>query len=156
MDHSVVGVTVEEAHAFANWIGGLLPSGEEWDKAAGAYERPRQAGPYKSDGTNLCIDRVSQGPVRSMTSLDDISPFGVYDLAGNATELTRSLLSPANPQLAIPLTERIGNERIILRGNSYHDPVPWTFDQADDGSPPSLEYDKSKPNIGFRVVIELL
>lgn len=155
MDCPVVGVNVEEANAFALWVGGLLPSAEEWDKAAGANYSPRQEGPYKSMGTDICIDRVSQGPRRSATSLDDISLFGVCDLAGNATELTRSFLGINSP-LVIPLIEKLGNERVILRGHSYHDPAPWKFVDAEDGNPPSLEYDKSKPSIGFRVVIEFL
>jgi serine/threonine protein kinase/formylglycine-generating enzyme required for sulfatase activity len=43
----VLDVTVEEAAAFAEvWLGGLLPTVEQWDKAAGCHARDRGEGPY--------------------------------------------------------------------------------------------------------------
>src|SRR5262249_53459729 len=43
----VRNVTVTDAHVFAEWLGGRLPSCKQWDKAAGRYHPSRGEGPYK-------------------------------------------------------------------------------------------------------------
>lgn len=151
LDYPVVLVNVEEAIAFAKWIGGMLPTGEQWDKAAGANEQQRWVGPYREGGSQICVDRMVQGPLPGASSLDDVSALGVHDLAGNVKELTRSIL---NSTLLAPLEDRLGNEKIILRGSGYFDVEPWRFDRLDDSMMESFPYDDSKPDIGFRVVIE--
>ena len=161
IDYPVVFVKVEECYAFAEWLGGLLPSEQQWDKASGANEdeKTRGIGPFKGKGLDICVDRISQGPLRAGTSPDDISPFGVLDLSGSVTEFTRNITRHKTTKLDIPLpekTKRLGNEVVILRGNSYHDPEPWKYELKDDQIPPTLPYDDSKPEIGFRVVLELL
>ncbi len=153
LDFPVVHVTVDEAHAFAEWLGGLLPTAEQWDKAAGQKEPSPTVGPFRPGGEKICIDRFDFGPVPCGTSADDISPLGILDLAGSVSEFTRNIL---NSNLVVPVTDRINTDRVILRGNSYHDPLPWRFEDSKDSLPPSLPYDETKPEIGFRIVIELL
>jgi serine/threonine protein kinase/formylglycine-generating enzyme required for sulfatase activity len=46
--YPVLGLTVEEADFFAKvGLGGLLPTRQQWDKAAGCNERDRGEGPYR-------------------------------------------------------------------------------------------------------------
>jgi serine/threonine protein kinase len=153
VDFPVVHVTVDEAHAFAEWFGGLLPTTEQWDKAAGQKEPSPIAGPFLPGAEKICINRFDLGPMPCGTSDDDVSPLGVFDLAGSVSEFTRNIL---NSNLVVPVLDRINTDRVILRGNSYHDPLPWSFEEAQDSLPPSLPYDETKPEIGFRIVIELL
>ncbi|MEZ6134716.1 MAG: protein kinase [Pirellulaceae bacterium] len=144
VEFPVVFVTAEEAHAFATWIGGLLPTIEQWDKAAGSKEPDRRAGPYVNDGKQICVARFDVGPVACGTSADDLSPFGVRDMAGSVTELTRNILESTNlgaEKLTVPLVDHVPTDRVILRGQSYHDPEPWMFD---DSLSPSLPYSGSK------------
>ncbi|MEZ6149150.1 MAG: bifunctional serine/threonine-protein kinase/formylglycine-generating enzyme family protein [Pirellulaceae bacterium] len=152
-DYPVVQVTADEAHRFAQWLGGLLPSTSQWDKAAGALEREERVGPYLGDGEQVCVARLESGPCPGGSSSDDTSPFGILDMAGNVSELTRNLLGS---KLTVPLAQPLDTDRVILRGNSYHSAVPWAYAEGDDDAPASLLYGEHSPAVGFRVVIEML
>ena len=152
-DYPVVQVTADDAHGFAHWLGGLLPSTSQWDKAAGAYDRSERTGPYVDDGQHVCIARLETGPCPGGSSIDDMSPFGILDMAGNVSELTRNLLGSS---LTVPLTQRLSNDRVIFRGNNYHSAVPWAYEEGDGEAPTSLKYDEHNPAVGFRVAIEVL
>lgn len=45
--HPALGMTVEEAARFAAWLGGKLPSADQWDRASGFYEPGRGRGPFR-------------------------------------------------------------------------------------------------------------
>lgn len=152
-DYPVVQVTADDAYRFAHWLGGLLPSTSQWDKAAGAFDRGDLTGPYVGDGAHVCVARLESGPCPSGSSSADKSPFDVLDMAGNVSELTRNLLGSS---LTVPLPQRLSNDRVIFRGNNYHSAVPWAFEEGDGEVPTSLQYDEHNPAVGFRVVIEVL
>ncbi len=59
-------VSVKEADRFARWIGGRLPSGDQWDTAAGFYlaEEDRGEGPFVSRQNGMPNVAVHGGPVR--------------------------------------------------------------------------------------------
>lgn len=152
-EYPVVQVTADEAHQFAHWLGGLLPSTNQWDKAAGANERGDRAGPYLGDGQRVCVASLEAGPCPGGSSPDDQSPFLIWDMAGNVSELTRNLLGSS---LTVPLAQRLSSDRVILRGNNYHSAAPWDYEEGDGDAPASLQYDEHSPAVGFRVAIEML
>ncbi len=156
LDYPVVQVNADEANAFAEWIRGKLPSKEQWETAAGLLEDGNVLGidgPFRKGGTQIGVDRIASGPGKCGSWQDDVSIFGVVDMAGNVRELTRSMLGTSDE---VPLKGSLDTDRVIMLGNSYHEPEPWTFPRKDDNIPATLPYDESKPEVGFRVVVELL
>jgi len=90
-DFPVVWVSREDAEAYCRWRGKRLPTEQEWEKAArgdeGLYYPWGNEHP-KRETTN--ISRKQLEPVGNRPL--DISPYGVYDMGGNAAEITSSLM----------------------------------------------------------------
>ena len=105
-DFPVVWVSNSDAAAYCRWIGGELPSETQWEKAArgGADARafPWGETPPTQDVINCASGQAE--PVGNRPR--DVSPFHVYDLAGNVGECTRSTV-PDRPQ------------EFIVRGGSF-------------------------------------
>lgn len=159
----VLRVTVEEAHRFATWLGGLLPTPQQWDRAAGCYEG--QSGPYRGEQWPMpgeptvppvAVDRANLGPVEVGTATHDQSIWGCKDMAGNGQEWTRM----TDDGLLVPITGDKESVRLETRGRRYgHPGGPVRYSNKNVykdeycGSKPYLHPD---PEVGFRVVIELL
>jgi len=80
----VTGITWAEARAYALWSSRELPTEAQWEKAARGiegFEFPWGNGPalFHRSRTPDQLDRVGIFP-------GDKSPFGIYDMAGNARE----------------------------------------------------------------------
>ncbi|NUS73192.1 MAG: SUMF1/EgtB/PvdO family nonheme iron enzyme [Corynebacteriales bacterium] len=114
-ENPVVGIDWYDAWAFARWAGGLLPSEDQWEKAARGLDGrtfpwgnewdPAKAQyverSFGSRVNNLAeLERVlttvstDKVPERPVLSADDLpagaSPFGLLQMAGNVWEMTRT------------------------------------------------------------------
>jgi serine/threonine protein kinase len=151
----VYGVPVDEAHRFAVWLGGKLPTRAQWDKAAGRFEQgaSEQSGPFEGPWGpgDIAIDR--DDPMAVGAARKDRSRFGVRDMAGNGREWTREVTG----NLQVPLTNPDRFARVYLRGRGYQDPEPLRFEQLKDHER-SARYvpdPKETMDISFRVVVEI-
>ncbi len=95
-DHPVVGVSWEDAQAYAAWAGKRLPTAAEWRRAAGIQDGRRY--PWGDEFTPGCCNTREAGqgattPVTKYSPQAD-SPYGVADMAGNVWEWLADAAGP--------------------------------------------------------------
>jgi serine/threonine protein kinase len=145
----VFRVSAAEAYCFAAWLGGNLPTREQWDKAIGFYHLSRQNQTWKGfkEGP-IAIGRTE--PMEVGTAGGDVSVYSCRDMFGNGKEWTRDAangkVGPANadPDLGV-----------FLRGASFRSDKPFSLQSLAVGSNPLREkFGSTSEAIGFRVVLE--
>jgi hypothetical protein len=153
-DLPVFRVSCVEAARFAGWLGGQLPTDAQWDAAAGRLADEQAAGPVatlqpgSAETPKIAVDRADEGPLPAGAAADDLSPYGVRDMAGNGREWTRSVRDAS-----VSFTPEAFDDSVsmILRGRSFADAEPYRFaDLPENEFPTERAFD-----LGFRVVIDL-
>lgn len=112
----VVGVNFDQANEYAKWAGKRLPTEEEWefaargkDKLAFPWGSSWEKGKANANGESKDFTEVGK--------FSGASPFGLYDMVGNAWEWTSSTFK-AYPNGTLPPDAPKGDVRVI-RGGSF-------------------------------------
>ncbi|WP_067485567.1 SUMF1/EgtB/PvdO family nonheme iron enzyme [Actinomadura hibisca] len=88
LDHPVVFVKWNDAHAYAQWCAKALPSSQQWEKAARGTRGDIY--PWGSQRTPAKVNCRESGPGTTTTPVNcyasGVSPYGVYDMCGNTWE----------------------------------------------------------------------
>lgn len=120
--HPVTGVSWPDANAYAQWVGKRLPTEEEWEFAARGPQGLLY--PWGASWKVGCANAA-----QAANGMNDVgtykceSPFGAFDLIGNAWEWTSSPWMPyPNGRLSKPGQ---GDEKVI-RGGSWESPQDVT------------------------------
>jgi len=149
-------VTVTEAYCFARWLGGDLPTVEQWKKAGGAFDGA--PGPYEPGATKeeLGLAREEPLPV-DREAPKAVSKFGCRDMAGNGREFTRNVLNNPGkePNRQVPLEYPAKTDRVYLLGQSFGNDLPFEFSRGKGQWDDSLGFDEASDTVGFRVVLKL-
>ena len=145
-------VTYRQAQRFCSWIGGKLPTEQQWEKAARGTDgqtypwgddAPTEANHYANiPGENSDIQAVGTYP-------DGASPYGLLDMAGNVWEWTSTRFESDQNT---PADSSAADTEHIIRGGSAS---PSETDEAADTLRTDYRGHTANPNyfLGFRCVI---
>lgn len=129
----VSGVSYADAAAYAKWVGKRLPSQEEWEVGASWDPQAARALTYPWGDTfePANCNLATSGPSPAGSRPADLSPCGVFDMAGNVCEWTQ--------------TTEHGYH--VVRGGSWADTLP---EAARAGAHFSLHPKTRSSRLGFR------
>ena len=121
-DQPVVGVSWDDADAYAKWAGKRLPTEAEWEKAArGAEEFKYPWGNEKPDDTLANYLSKKETSVIVHEYSKGASPYGLYHMAGNVSEWCADIYQEqyyAFSPYENPTGPDMGSQR-VLRGGSW-------------------------------------
>jgi hypothetical protein len=156
-DYPILGVVVNDAYECARWLGGHLPTIQQWSKAAGLYEKNRGDGPFQKPADRPPRLAIGGRLMKRTEETDDVSPYRCRHMSGNGLEFTRNLADPNRGMVPLPLRDVKFNDAVSLRGWSIDNKEPLLFHYLEEVTTRDLDdqlYQKSNPQTGFRVVIE--
>lgn len=155
----VVGVNAFQADEYCRWIGGALPSDDQWERAARGLDGrawPWGAAPPTRERANVATFEEQDPPIAPVGSFPagkSLDGAGVYDLVGNAQEWTSTQFPckdadcPWSPMIAaIDPADPLRTNGLYLRGGHWRSAAQRITDPLI--SIPAF----AEPEFGFRCV----
>ena len=151
----VLGVPWANAQLYARWAGMELPTEAEFEKAS---RGPNSLRTPWGDGRAIWPDKRTPGTVTNVGAYSsDMSPYGIYDLAGNAREWCTDIYSDHAHRDAVsaggqvphnwPGPKKATNANLrVVKGNG----PDWSAWHRQ-----GREFSKGFPDVGFRGVLRI-
>lgn len=151
--HPMVSVTWEEARAYAEWLGGDLPTEAQWEYATRAGTTKRWY--FGDDATKLghyAWNVYNSGGRAHPVGQKPPNPWGLYDTYGNVSEWCLDYFAPYSPGRSSdprgPASSSTGMR--VIRGGSYSDTNDWQALMSSAGRREAKS--RRSGDLGFRVV----
>ena len=152
----VTGITWNAAQAYCEWNNKRLPTEAEWEYATrGSQNFLYPWGDEQTFNDSIPANVLEGIGLRDVGSFaDGTSPFGSYDMAGNAWEWVSDWYAAdyyAISETDNPLGPRTGGER-VARGGSYIQPDPSGIIEFRATHRRALDPNQQLEDVGFRCV----
>jgi formylglycine-generating enzyme len=168
MDHPVVQVSWNDANAFAEWVGGRLPTEAEWEHAArgGAVRKRFPWGDAEPDDETIHCN-IWQGQFPHTNTLKDgyertaparsfaPSALGFYSMAGNVWEWTRDAFRVRSKarQAKHRNAQALQHNEKVLKGGSFLCHISYCY-RYRIAARMALTPDSGASNAGFRIAYD--
>ena len=150
----VVHVSFHDAEAYAGWASKQLPTEAQWEMAARSTDGRRS--PWGNDPVKWSRPRAARQIDPVMSFPEDVSAYGVFDLAGNVQEWTKDWYDSkyfqpfANRTAENPLgpttKPRSKDLPVVVKGGSK----TWASAYRE-----GIPYEKRLAHVGFRCVLSV-
>ena len=151
-NHPVFFVTWYGAKAFADWVGGALPTEAQWEYACRAGTTTAYSYGETADGDYMWyLGNYDRRYVRPAVGLKKANPWGLYDMHGNVFEWCADWYDInyyTDPSAGINPTGPDRSSTRVIRGGSYYNEAFLCRSAYRSGNSP---YEESN-NRGFRLV----
>lgn len=147
-DDPVTYVDWKQAKDYCEWRDAKLPTEAQWEKAARGLDERSYPWGEGVDCTKAAFKGCKDKPFTVGTFERGISPYGVYDMAGNVWEWVADWYSESYYQIS-PVSNPVGptsGQYRVLRGGSWRDSEYYLYAYYRDKN----EHVVDPNNIGFR------
>jgi formylglycine-generating enzyme required for sulfatase activity len=144
----VIGISYDDAAAYAAWAGKRLPNEGEWEKAAswGPDAKAKRRYPWGNSPEASRANVNSNHPSQAGQFAEGASAYGVQDMAGNAREWVDAMFTPYAGNSASG--SRFDRNLRVVRGGDFRSGMPYARTTSRLGIDPGFKTNPGDDKLG--------